>query len=254
MELRRYLSVARRRALLILAVVAAALIAGWLITPRDKTYTATSTLYVGSQSINTDPSSGEVSGDRVAGFDRLIHTFTAMLSSAKVAQAAASEADVDRTAGAIGASTKAQQQPQTNLISVSVTDPDPAVARTVVNAVSDAFVEQAREFESQDRVDSGRVVSVYQYAGLPGSPNSSGLARNLALAGLFGLVVAGAVIALLEHLDISFRSSEDVERHLELLVLGVIPALGEHLPTAPATRIEGVTANRANVETGAPVG
>ncbi len=253
MELRRYLSVVRRRALLIFAIVVAALVAGWLITPRDKTYTATSTLYVGSQSLNIDPSSGELSGDRVAGFDRLINTFTAMLPSARVARAVARDADIDRTQKEIRGSTVAAQGPETNLIYVSVTDRDPAIARTLVNTISDAFVRQAREFET--RGSSGEeVVSVYQYAELPDGPNSSGLARNLILAGLFGLVLAGGVVALLEHLDISFRSADDVERHLELLVLGVVPALGEHLPTSAAAHVEPMPGTRPAPERGAPVG
>ena len=53
MELRRYLSILRRRLLLILAIVVAALAAGWLITPRTHQYTASSTLYVGSAAIGS---------------------------------------------------------------------------------------------------------------------------------------------------------------------------------------------------------
>jgi hypothetical protein len=58
--------------------------------------------------------------------------------------------------------------------------------------------------------------------------------RTLALAGVFGVLAAGALLALLEYLDITLRSAADVERQLELPVLAVVPALGRELPVAPA--------------------
>ncbi len=237
MELRRYLSIARRRALLIIAIVVAAVLAGWFVTPRTKTYTATSTLYVGSRSISVDPRSGQISGDRVAGLDRLIKTFTAMMRTSPVASAAIRDAGVNRQAGAVVGATTAEQAPNTNLISVSVTDDDPAAARALANAVSAAFVNQIQQFEPRDAQNPDQVVSVYQKAALPSAPNPSSLERNLALAGLLGVLVAAGVVALLEHLDISIRSSDDVERHLELPVLGVVPSLGEELPVTQASRV-----------------
>lgn len=256
MELRRYLSIARRRALLILAIVGAALAAGYLITPREKTYTATSTLYVGSRSIDIDPRSGQVSQDHALGLDRLIKTFQEMIRSEPVASGAVRRTEVDRSVGEVVGGTSAAQVTGTNLILVSMTDRDPAAAAALSNAVSASFVNEIRSFEPRDQNDTAdQVVSVYQNAGVPGVPNSSGLARNLVLAGLFGIIVAGAVVALLEHLDISLRSSDDVERHLELVVLGVVPALGDHLPTPPAARIEGLEhIERATTRQGSPVG
>lgn len=254
MELRRYLSIVRRRALLILAIVAAALAAGYFATPRDKTFTATTTLYVGSRSIDIDPRSGDVSGQRVAGFDRLITTFTAMIRSRPVADDAVREAGINRPAGAVSAATEAEQVPNTNLIRVSVTQDDPAAARALSNGVAEAFVAQIREFEPRDTATSEEIASVYQRAGLPG-PNASSLPRNLALAGLFGVLVAGALVALLEYMDISLRSSEDVERHLELPVLGVVPALGDELPVPPAKRVRRLpTLKQPEPERGASLG
>jgi protein tyrosine kinase modulator len=255
MELRRYLSIARRRALLIIAIVVAAVLAGWFVTPRTKTYTATSTMYVGSRSISVDPRSGQVSGDRVAGLDRLILTFTAMMRSNPVAASAVDNAGVNRQAGAVAAATVAKQVPNTNLITVSVTDHDPAAARALANGVSAAFVNQIQQFEPRDAQNPDQVVSVYQRASLPSVPNPSSLARNLALAGLLGVLVAAGVVALLEHLDISIRSSDDVERHLELPVLGVVPSLGDELPVTQASRVRILKPSRgAKAPRGARVG
>src|SRR5207237_8891782 len=117
-----------------------------------------------------------------------------------------------------------------------------AAARGLTNGVSEAFVQQIKRFEPSN-TDADQIASVYQRASLPG-PNPSSLPRNLALAGLFGLLVAGALVALLEYTDISLRSSEDVERHLELPVLGVVPALGDQLPVPAAKRVRNLPSRR----------
>jgi capsular polysaccharide biosynthesis protein len=234
------------------------MVAGYIITPKTNTYTATTTLYVGTRSINIDPRSGDVSGDRVAGFDRLIRTFNAMITSHSVVSAAVDDASVRRSPEAVSAETQAEQLQGTNLLRLSVTDEDPATARGLANGISDAFVKQINQFEPGTTPAGGQtnpanqVISVYQRAGLPVAANSIGLARNVALAALFGLIAAGALVALLEALDISIRSPDDVERRLELPVLGVVPALGNELPVTPALRVRGLPTRRQPSSQGGP--
>ncbi|MGH9031513.1 MAG: YveK family protein [Acidimicrobiia bacterium] len=252
MEARRYLSIVRRRLLLIVAIVVAAVAAGWLITPNEDSYTATSTLYVGSRSIDISPDSRELSGDRVHGFDRLITTFTTMLGSRSVAQGAIDATEVERsTAGVVG-STEAVQVENANLIEVSVTDSDPATARALADGVANAFVDQLAQFEPTEP-DAEPLVSVYEPAPLPTTANGPPLVRNLLLALIVGLVAAGAVVALLEHLDISLRSRDDVERHLGLPVLGVIPALGNRLPAMGAAKVRSRPARPTGMGRSEPV-
>jgi len=240
MEVRRYLAMVRRRLLLAAVIVAAAVAAGWLITPQATSYTATATLYVGTQSIDTAPGSVDLSGDRVQGFDRLIATFTEMLRSRESAQGALDATGVDRTNDEVRGSTGAAQVPNTNLLKVSVTDADPAVAQELANALANTFVDQIADVEAVDSA-SEPIVRVFETAERPTVANPTSLFRNVMLAAIIGIVAAGVLIALLEHLDLSLRSSDDVERHLELPVLGTIPALGNALPA-----IGGAVARRAS--------
>jgi capsular polysaccharide biosynthesis protein len=255
MELRRYLSIVRRRLLLILAIIAAALVAGWFATPTTiTTYTATSRLYVGSRSISVDPRSGQVSGDRVTGLDRLIRTFSEMMRSTQIASRAIDSTNLHRSPAIVAGSTSAKQVPRTNLIDVSVTDRDAGAARTLANAVSVAFIRQIQEFEPRNSENTEQVASVYQRAGTPSVPNPSSGSRNVALAGLLGVLIAASLVALLEHLDISLRSSDDVERHLELPVLGVVPSLGDTMPVTPASRVRTMQPSQPRGRRGSRVG
>jgi capsular polysaccharide biosynthesis protein len=233
MELRRYLSILRRHAALVLAIVVAAVAAGYLVAPKGHTYTATSTLYVGERAIDVSPTAGELSGNRVAGFDRLIGTFSAMVSTNKIAAAAIANAQVDRSPGAVAASTTAKQPSGTNLIAVSVTDRSAAVSRKLADGAASALIDQVHSFEPRTTTaDADQVLSLYE-AAPSATLNHSPLKRDLGLAGLLGLIVAGIVLALLEHLDITVRSAEDAERELDVPVLAVVPSLGRQLPLAP---------------------
>jgi capsular polysaccharide biosynthesis protein len=233
-EIRRYLAILRRWVVLVVLIVAAALAAGWAIAPRGHTYSATSIVYVGQRSINIDPAAGTVSGDYAAGLDRLISTFTAMVPTTRIAAAAVASARVARGPDGVVANTTAKQVPQTDLITITYTDSEPHVTQTVDNALANALVAAVPTVDSNGASGS-QVLSVYQPASLPTVPNHKGTARDLILAGLFGLIVAGCLVALLEYLDITLRSPEQVERQLELPVLGVVPALGARLPVRPAT-------------------
>ena len=254
MEVRRYLSIVRRRFILVILIVAAGLTAGWLITPRDQEYTATSTLYVGSRSIDVDPTSGEVSQDRFLGLDRLMATFAQMIKSRPVAVDAIEEADVERAPRRVVNNTTATQVTGTTLLNVSVTDRDPITAQVLSNSIGESFVAQINALERQDTEAQGDVVSVYERARTPTTADPTDQIRNMLLAGLFGLVVAGAVLALLEHLDITVRSAEDVERRLELPVLGIVPALGDRIPVTPSAAVSTLPTVRQGTTRSRPVG
>jgi capsular polysaccharide biosynthesis protein len=253
MEIRRYVSIIRRRLLLVVAIIAAALVAGYAITPRGRTYTATSTLYVGSRSIDLAPSSNQISADRYAGLDRLIKTFTAMVSTRPIAQAAVQATGGTRSVDAVTGSSQALQVTDTNLIHVTYTDASPSVAVAMANGVANALVGQIRGVEQRPNA-TDQVISMYDPA-RGAAPSTSGLARTLALSGIFGIIAAAALLALLEHLDITVRTSDDAERLLELPVLAVVPAWGhDDPPMSPATVREGLLRAEPPPPGGAQVG
>ena len=71
---------------------------------------------------------------------------------------------------------------------------------------------------------------VFERAQLPQAPQPTQQPRTVLLAMMFGFLVSAGLAFLLDYLDLSLRTSADVERLLELPVLGVIPALGDEVP------------------------
>ena len=233
MELRRYLTVVRSRLWLILLTTFLAGAIVWATSDDAPLYTTRSTLYVGSSSIDFDPGQGELSNDRSLALQSIALTFSKMIDSQPIASRAVQRLDLPVTADYVVGATQATHEAGTQLIYIDVTDADPALAQTLANGLADAFVDIVQEFEpasSEEGVVPRLPAYVFERAELPRVPEPSQQPRTVLLAMMFGLLVSVGVAFLLDYLDLSVRSSADVERLLELPVLGVIPSLGSDVP------------------------
>lgn len=221
MELRRYVAIFRNHALLIIAVVIVALGIGYATTPRTKLYRAEASLYVGPNSISTDTAAAT---GPLATAQQIIYTYTKMIPSRPIIEAAVQATGGIRPVAVAEAETTAVQVTFTQLVVVQVTDPEPEVAAALANAVVSAFQAKAAGFTGSA---AGGVpafpVYPFENAVVPTVPKSSGLKSRLITSGLFGLVIGAAVSLLVEHLDLTIRGARDAANRLELPVLGAIP-------------------------------
>ena len=58
---------------------------------------------------------------------------------------------------------------------------------------------------------------------LPESPVSPNKTMNIAIAFLLGLMVSVGLVFLIEYLDNTYKSKEQLEKELDIPVLGTIP-------------------------------
>ena len=227
MELRRYLTVLRRRWVLLLVSVVCGLMAGYLSVPSGSTYTAETTIYVGNRQF---VAAGALSADQNQGVERVARTFAVMIASEPIARDALQSTGIDASSAQVARRTVAGLIPGTSLIRISYHDADPARARAIANAISDALVEQVQTFEPGATIGGEGDVPVlpayvFARADLPVVPQGKGAIGRLLTGAIFGFVLAAAVAFLLDYLDITPRSADDLERHLGLPVLGVVPLL-----------------------------
>ena len=232
MELRQYLSVLRSRLWLIVVATLLAGGTGFFLSSSTAIYQARSTLYVGSQ--NVAESTNELSTDRIAALTSYILTFSKMIDSEPIASQALRELDLDLRAKDVVKDTEVRLEPGTQLLYIDVRNEEATTAQALSNALADAFVEAVQEFEPAAGDPEGTVPQlpayVFERAQLPTDPEPNDQIRTVLFATIFGLVGGAALAFLLDYLDVSVRSAADVERRLELPVLGVIPALGSEAP------------------------
>ena len=225
MELRRYFNLIRQRlALVIVAVIAGAAV-GFITTSRTAVYTATSTIYVGSPNLSVNQALLYAQ----AGLNEVVATFAQMIPSPVIAQKAISKTRVQRYPGEVAASTTTFVVPGTNLIDVSVSDSNERDAIRLTNGVSNAFVAQIVHFEPTGKTAQGVVPNepayVFQEA-TAASKNSTGVTKKAVLGTLFGFVIAVLLVLILDYLDVTIKSPEELERRVGLPVLGIVPRFG----------------------------
>jgi capsular polysaccharide biosynthesis protein len=214
-DLRQLFQVLRRRlALLIAMPIVAGLVAGLVSAfVMDPVYSAKTTLWV----IKDDTS--QLSYNDVLLSRNLTKTY------AEVAQSQAVLAEVARTLGNRYTVTQLQEKVSvtpvrdTEIIAFEVEDNDPALAAAIANALSEAFQQQIRTFMKVENV------AVVDRATVPTDPIKPRTLMNVAVAVVLGGMAAVGIIFLLEYLDTSLKSPEEVTQHLGLPVLGQIPTI-----------------------------
>ena len=225
MELRRYLRILAARWLLLAVCAVVGIAAAYATLPDRARYEATSTIYVGNRHFGQQ---GSLSNDQTAGVERVARTFAVMLASEPIAREAVQRSGLPLSPRQIVSRTQTIVIPGTSLIRVSYRDADPTVAQSLANALSDALVDKVQDFEPGVGGE-GEVPALPAYvfarAELPFTPEETGAVGRLLTGALFGLVLAATVALLLDYLDITPRSVDDLERRLGLPVLGVIPLL-----------------------------
>lgn len=105
----------------------------------------------------------------------------------------------------------------TELLRFTVTDPDPVKAADIANAFALGFKE---EIERSQMVQHLYIV---EEARVPSSPVKPNPRLNIMIALAIGFMAAVGLAFLLEYLDTSIRSPEDVTRRLGAPVLATIP-------------------------------
>ncbi|MCB1609272.1 MAG: polysaccharide biosynthesis tyrosine autokinase, partial [Xanthomonadales bacterium] len=98
----------------------------------------------------------------------------------------------------------------------------------------DALLQRYKEIGITSNVDANNV-SIVDPALRPGSPFSPDLKRSLMISAFLGLIIGVGLAFLFEFLDDTLKRPEEVEKHLGISVLGVIPKLSGATPEQAQT-------------------
>ncbi len=90
----------------------------------------------------------------------------------------------------------------------------------------DGLLQQFSQLGIASDVESNNI-SIIDKAILPSYPDKPNLSLNLLIAFLLGLVAAGVVVAVIEVLDDTFKSPEEMEEQLGVPALGVTPMFND---------------------------
>ncbi len=155
---------------------------------------------------------------------RLISSYRVRLDATTRAEEVINALKLDMTPGALHSNVTVSSDLDTLAINVDVDNPDGALAARIARQYGDSFA-LWRESENAPLRQEDRIKAElldYPTAGLS-RPNTT---INVLAGALLGMILGGAVVFVLEILSANIvRHTNDVERYLELPVLGTLPNL-----------------------------
>lgn len=218
LDLRELIGILRKRLKLIISItLIATLISGivsfLIIKP---TYEATLSVFIGKTSDINETSISYDSSD-IAMYQKLVKTYAKIATSSDVAEKAAVELKSDLTAKQIQGMIKVTPQQDTQIMDIKVQSKSPEEAKKVAEKVTTLFIDKAKII-----IPNGNV-QILDKVKVPQSPVKPNKKLNVAIAFFLGLMVSVGIVFVLEYMDNTIKSQEDLEKYLEIPVLGMIP-------------------------------
>lgn len=158
-----------------------------------------------------------VTYDQLSTAQQLVNTCAVILKSDTVLDQVIQNLNLDMTSKQLEKNVTINGINQTEVLDISVKATDPQVAAYIANEISKLAPDMLIKTVKASSVE---VISPAKANHMPVSPK---IPLYTAAAFLFGLVAAVISAFLIELLDNSFTTEEDVQKYLGLSVLGVIP-------------------------------
>ena len=105
----------------------------------------------------------------------------------------------------------------TQILQIKYKSKNQQEAVDVLKNITEQFIITSKELVPNGNV---RVIEEVEFPENPVSPNKK---KNIAIAFLLGLMVSLGLVFLLEYLDNTYKNKEQLEKELDIPVLGVIP-------------------------------
>lgn len=105
----------------------------------------------------------------------------------------------------------------TEIVQIKVMDINPELAQSIANELAEVFIKDVK------RIMNIENVQVIDRAEIPLEPSKPKPRLNMIIGGVLGIIVGLGIIFLLEYLDNTIKTSDDIEKYLALNVLGTIP-------------------------------
>ena len=105
----------------------------------------------------------------------------------------------------------------TQMIQISYRSTSPNIAKNMLENITNEFIATAQEL-----VPNGNV-RILESVELPKNPVAPNKKMNIAIAFILGMMVGFGIVFLLEYLDNTYKNKEQLEKDLDIPVLGVIP-------------------------------
>jgi len=186
-------------------------------------YSAKTTLILAS--INGMNTNGSSSADTsaidkdISLNSKLISTYSELIKSKNILRQVKNNLEIEIDEDSLKKAITVDTVEDTELIRITVTNENNELACYIANEVANVFKEQIKVYYDIENV---QIVDV---AEVETEPSNIHHKRDIAIFGLIGAVVAAGYVLIINMLDTTIKSIEDVENVTKLSVLASLPTL-----------------------------
>ncbi len=181
----------------------------------DKEYSAFTTLMVGKPRdyINEN----KIEYNELLLNQKLVSTYGELIKTRVVSEKVISNLGLSLSYNTFRSKVNVSLVKDTEIIGITVTDTDPLLAAEIANETAAVFMDTVQEIM---KVENVQVIDEAEPSEYPVSPRPM---LNLAISAILGLMLGVFLSFLIELLDNTIKTPEDIEKYLGLTVIGSIP-------------------------------
>jgi receptor protein-tyrosine kinase len=219
-DLRDLLSVLRARWIIIVAAtMIGALLGLGLSLLTTPTYEARIQFYV-----TTSGEGASAAYQGSLGAQQRVESYAALVDSSKVAQDVVNASGVDRAPAQVAGATTATADARTVLLTVAVTDSQPERALAIAEGYGEVLPGVINLLEIPDGGGPALAkLTVVNPPSLPSSPVAPNTVQNVTIGLVLGLFAGLGIALLINAMDRSVKTKEQLEQLAEAPVVGAIP-------------------------------
>ncbi|CEQ31470.1 Cps19aC [[Clostridium] sordellii] len=215
-DLKEYFLIIKKKAWIIALITSMAMLASGIISffVLSPVYQTKTTLIVNSDKA---PGTDVITGDQISVSQKLAVTYGEIIKSKTVLDEVANQLKIKGGYQNIEKKLTVSPVADTQILEISVEDTNPQRAADIANTIPTAFTKEVK------RITKANNVEVIDKAIVPKSPIKPNKIMNIMISAILGIMASLFVIFLLEYMDNKIKSPQDIEKHLGLPLLGVIP-------------------------------
>lgn len=149
---------------------------------------------------------------------QLINTYNVIIKSPAILDKVISELGLEMSASQLNSKITVGSEQDSQVVNITVQDEDPTQAADIANTIATVFQKDIVKIMNADNVS---VLSKAELGTDP-SPIKPKPVLNIAIALVVGLMAGVGLTFLLEYLDNTIKNEQDIEKYLELPVLGAV--------------------------------
>ena len=194
----------------VLATVVSGIFSFFVISP---TYEASTKIFIGKEGAESE---GYNSSD-VSMYQNLIKTYSELIKTKDLVNKAINNSQYDLSVNNVLNGITVNTLTGTQILQISYQSKSPSIAKNMLESITNEFITKAEEL-----VPNGNV-KILESVELPKNPVAPNKTMNIAIAFILGMMVGFGIVFLLEYLDNTYKNKEQLEKELDIPVLGVIP-------------------------------